>query len=268
MPFTYLKTTPLVPGISPVKIYYRSEGEGETLLVLHGGWGYGVYPFDRQIETLRRKWKVVIPDRSGYGRSTHIIEDLPADFHYRAANETLLFLDALGIDHTVVWGHSDGAVIGAILGITAPHRIRRLILESFHYYRVKNHSRDFFEQLANHPEALGESLCRKLAAEHGKEYWKTIISNQGKAWLGIADKSKHPGDDLYGGTLNRLLIPTLFIHGKHDPRTEPGELDAINRAVPKSDMRILDAYHSPHSEVSTADLTTRIACEFLAEIGV
>lgn len=265
MPYIHLKTTPLVAGISPVKIYYRSEGEGETLLILHGGWGYGVYPFDRQIDVLRTDWNLIIPDRSGYGRSTHIVEGLPADFHHRAAEETLAFLDKLEIERTVIWGHSDGAVIGAILGIIAPNRIRCLILESFHYYRDKNNSRGFFEMLANHPETLGESLCAKLAAEHGKEYWKTIISSQGKAWLDLADKRNFPEDDLYGGELNRLLIPTLFIHGRHDPRTETCELEAVNRAVQKCRMRILDAHHSPHSEATTADLTTMIALEFLKE---
>lgn len=264
VPYTYLKTTPLIPGVSPVKIHYRIEGEGETLLVLHGGWGYGVYPFDRQIAALRTNWKVLVPDRSGYGRSTRV-DSFPSDFHYRAADETLEFMDELRIDRPVIWGHSDGAVIGAILGIIAPDRIRGLILESFHYYRVKNHSCEFFEKLAFHPETLGESLCAKFEAEHGKEYWKTIISSQAKAWFDLAATSKTADDDLYGGRLDTLQVPTLFIHGRHDPRTEPNELDAVRRAVRKCDMRILDAHHSPHSEPATADLTTRIALEFLRQ---
>jgi 3-oxoadipate enol-lactonase len=263
VPYTYIKTSPLIPIVSPAEIYYRTEGEGESLLILHGGWGYGVYPFDRQVGVLRTQWKVIIPDRSGYGRSTRIVHGFPTDFHYLAATETLAFLDSLNVQRTAAWGHSDGAVIAAIMGIMAPDRISRLILESFHYYRAKNHSREFYEQLAYHPETLGESLCRKFEVEHGKEYWKTIISNQGKAWLDIGDKSISPDDDLYRGSLPRLLAPTLFIHGRHDPRTEPGELDAVRRAVQKCDMRILDAYHSPHSESATADLTTKIALEFL-----
>ena len=103
--------------------------------------------------------------------------------------------------------------------------------------------------------------------KHSKEYWKTIISNQGKAWIDIADKSNGPDDDLYRGTLNNLLIPTLFIHGRHDPRTEPGELDSVRRIVQKCDMRILDAYHSPHGESATADIVSQTAQAFLQEIS-
>ena len=265
MPYTYLKTTPLNPGVSPVKIHYTIEGEGETLLILHGGWGYGLYPFDRQIAAVRTNWKVIVPERSGYGRSTHIVDGFPTDFHYRAADETLAFLDELGIERSVIWGHSDGAVIGAILGIIAPDRVKGLILESFHYYRVKNHSREFFEKLAFHPESLGESLRTKFEAEHSKEYWKTIITSQARAWFDLAENSKSADEDLYGGRLHELQVPTLFIHGRHDPRTEPNELDAVRSAVRKCDMKVLDAYHSPHSEAGTADLTTRIAFEFLRQ---
>ena len=265
MPYTHLKTTPLIPGVSPIKIHYRIEGEGEPLLILHGGWGINVFPFDRQIATLRTNWKVIVPDRSGYGRSTHITGGLPTDFHYRAAEETLAFLDELGIDQSVIWGHSDGAVIGALLGLIAPDRVKGLILESFHYYRVKSRYIEFFEKFAFHPEASGASLCSKFEAEHGKDYWKTIITSQSRAWLDLAEKSKTADEDLYGGRLHELQVPTLFIHGRHDPRTEPTELDVVRTAVPTCDMKILDAYHSPHSEAATADLTTRIVLEFLKQ---
>src|SRR5216110_1296208 len=84
MPYSSLQSSPLVDRISPVKIYYRDEGEGLPLLFLHGGWGYGIYPFNRQIGALRDEYRMIIPDRGGYGRSTRILRDLPPDFHYRA----------------------------------------------------------------------------------------------------------------------------------------------------------------------------------------
>ena len=77
-----------------------------------------------------------------------------------------------------------------------------------------------------------------------------------------------PDDDLYHGRLHEITAPTLFIHGKLDPRTEPGELDAVSAQLPHAEMRILDnAAHSPHSESAAADLVTQIAREFLAFRG-
>jgi len=58
--------------------------------------------------------------------------EMPMDFHQRAAQETLAFLDALGIERAAFWGHSDGAVIGAMLGMRAAERCESLILEAFH----------------------------------------------------------------------------------------------------------------------------------------
>ena len=258
----------MVPGISPVQIYYRDEGVGLPLLFLHGGWGYEMYPFARQTGALREHHRIVIPDRSGYGRSPELVEDLPPDFHYRAATETLAFMDALDIERAVFWGHSDGAVIAAILGFTAPQRVSCLVLEAFHYYRLKPASRKFFESLANEPEALGTELCEKLARELGADYWRRLITTHAKAWLQLARESNSPTDDIYAGRLHEITAPTLFIHGRLDPRTEPGELDAVRAQLPQSEMQILDGgSHSPHSEGATADLIAAIVTNFLTKIA-
>jgi pimeloyl-ACP methyl ester carboxylesterase len=259
-----LQTSPLVPGISPVEIHYRDEGEGLPLVLLHGGWGYGLNPFDRQIDELRAGFRVVCPDRSGYGGSTRLVADFSTDFHYRAAVETLNLLDSLGIERAFLWGHSDGAVIAAIIGFTAPKRVLGLILEAFHYYRMKPASREFFEALAHRPETLDADLCAKFAVQLGGDNWRKLVTSHAKAWMEIALESSGPQDDLYRGRLHEVSVPTLFIHGRLDPRTEPGELDAVSAQLPHAEMRILDnAGHSPHSETASADLATGIAREFL-----
>jgi pimeloyl-ACP methyl ester carboxylesterase len=193
-----------------------------------------------------------------------LVGDLPTDFHYRAASETLTFMDSLDIERAFLWGHSDGAVIAAIIGFTAPERVHGLILEAFHYYRMKPGSRELFETLAYKPEALGAELCERFALEFGREDWRKLITSHAKAWLQLAAECSNPEEDLYRGRLNEIRAPTLFIHGRLDPRTEPGELDAASQQLPHAEMRILDgAGHSPHSESDSADLVTQIAREFL-----
>jgi pimeloyl-ACP methyl ester carboxylesterase len=132
----------LAPSLSPVEIHYRESGSGTPIVFLHGGWGYEVYPFDRQIREFGDRFRILIPDRTGYGGSMRLSQ-VPTDFHARAAVETVRLLDALHIERPVLWGHSDGAVIAAMIGITSPDRISGLILEAFHFYRVKPGSRDF-----------------------------------------------------------------------------------------------------------------------------
>jgi pimeloyl-ACP methyl ester carboxylesterase len=241
------------------RIHYREAGAGPPLVILHGGWGYEIFPFDRQIEALAGRCRIVIPDRSGYGRSPKI-EDLPVDFHRRAAEETLHVLDALEIGQAALWGHSDGAVIGAMLGLAAPQRFRGLILEAFHYSKIKKGSMDFFHVMISDPDSVGERAAAALERDHGAG-WRGVLKRNAEAWIEIAKTG--PGD-LYGGKLSELKPPALFIDGGRDPRTEPGDLEAVRRALPGAEMRRIEgAGHSPHSEPAQAAECTRLASGFL-----
>ncbi|HKP87195.1 MAG TPA: alpha/beta hydrolase [Blastocatellia bacterium] len=265
MSFITVNQSPLLPGVSPVEIHYREYGNasGTPLVFLHGGWGYEVYPFDRQVETFGKDCRIVIPDRTGYGRSMRI-NSLPVDFHRRAAREMMSFLDALDMEGAILWGHSDGAVIAMMMALQSPHRFAGIILEAFHYYRDKPGSKGFFETMSESPEMLGGRVTKVLAEDHGEDYWKELIVINGLAWLGIAEQSARPKQDLYDGKLRELSVPTLFLHGSDDPRTEPGELDAVREELKRAEMRIIQGGgHAPHSQKSVADECNRIAAEFM-----
>jgi 3-oxoadipate enol-lactonase len=266
VPFATISESPLIPGVSPVRIHYREAGDGLPLIFLHSGWGYCSYPFDNQIEEFSGRFKIIIPDRSGYGRSAKI-DALPADFHARAATEMIRLLDDLNIRRGVLWGHSDGAVVAAWMGLLAPARFKGLILEAFHYFRVKPRSEEFFRTLAHNPEQVGEQTSRRLVLDHGEDCWREVVKINSDAWLKIAAESKHASEDLYGGRLKELTVPTIFIHGVLDPRTEPGELDAVGEILPRATInRIEGARHSPHSEKGVARHTNELARSFLQGI--
>lgn len=266
MPHIDLASSALAPGISPVRLYYRDAGAGRPIVVLHGGWGYEVYPFERQVAALADDYRVVIPDRSGYGRSGRL-QWQETDFHHRAAAETWALLDALGLDQPMLWGQSDGAVIALLMGLSAPDRLSGMILEATHLWRNKPASRPFFETMMHNPERLGARVTDALTREHGDQ-WRDLMRINGDAWLRIAADPSAPADDLYGGRLAELRVPTLVIHGARDPRTEPGELEALRRALPGIAQFVVlaEGGHSPHSERSTVDEVTRVAREFVAQL--
>jgi pimeloyl-ACP methyl ester carboxylesterase len=208
----------------------------------------------------------VIPDRTGYGGSGRLVRQ-EVDFHHRAAAETFAVIDALGIERPVLWGHSDGAVIALLMGLAAPERLSGLIVEATHFFRNKPASRAFFDTMKGNPDGLGERVAAVLAREHG-DAWRDVIRTNGDAWRRIADERPTPDADLYGGRLRTLGLPTLVVHGGRDPRTEPGELDALRAALPDARFEILpEAGHSPHSERATGDEVTRTAQRFLSEAG-
>src|SRR4051794_39467889 len=108
MPIVQLDQSPLAPNVSPVDIHVRDLGPptGFPVVLLHGGRGYEFYPFDRQIAAMP-EYRIIAPDRSGYGKSTPI-HALPPRFHDAAAAETEAVLDKLGVTRCCLWGHSDG----------------------------------------------------------------------------------------------------------------------------------------------------------------
>jgi len=266
VPKVTIASSPLAPGVAPVRIQYRDAGSGSPVVFLHGGWGYEIYPFDRQIEALAPSHRLVIPDRTGYGGSGRL-ESQAVDFHQRAAGETLAVLDALGLEQPVLWGHSDGAVIALLAGLAQPARVAGLIVEAAHLFRSKPASRGFFETMMTNPDGLGDRVTSVLARDHG-ERWRDVIRMNGAAWLAIEQARATAGDDLYGGRLGTLRVPTLIVHGAKDPRTEPGELEALRAALPSARVALIAAGgHSPHSERLAADETTAAAEGFLAGIA-
>jgi pimeloyl-ACP methyl ester carboxylesterase len=268
VPTLSLPESPHAPGVSPVNIHYREFGSGRPLVILHGGWGYGIYPFDRQIAEFAGQYRILIPDRSGYGHSSRVSGEMPLDFHRRAALETFCFLDALGIEKSILWGQSDGAVIAAMMGLIAPHRCASLVLEAFHYFRRKPGSRFFFERFAEHPEELGDETRRLLAEDHGETNWPTVLRRNCGVWFRIADSVHRPDEDLYDGRLGELQVPTLFLHGSLDPRTEPGEMDCVRQVLPHTTMRFIAAgKHSPHGEEDAWQECNKNASEFFRSIA-
>lgn len=108
--------------IDSVKLYYEITGEGEPLLLLHGGLG-GSEHFSKVSPLLAESFKVITVDRRGHGRSS----DNGEPYHYATmADEMAAFLEYLQIDAVDMLGFSDGGVVGLHLASTYPHKVKHL----------------------------------------------------------------------------------------------------------------------------------------------
>jgi pimeloyl-ACP methyl ester carboxylesterase len=236
------------------RFWVEEVGEGPPLVCLHSGWGRAVMPFDDAITRLAPRYRIIFPDRRGYGRSTPL-DRLPLDFHERAAHDLDAILESLAIDRPILWGHSDGAVISALWA--SRRRPRALVLESIHYHRAK--SREFFARYAGDPESLPTATRERLAADHG-ERWPTVVRMHSQVWLDFHDV----GGDFYGERLAAIRAPTLVVHGESDPHTPVDEVEEVARRIPGADLFVVrGGGHSPHSEPAVAATVTDRVSDFL-----
>ena len=105
-------------------IAYRTDGEGEPLVLVHGVGG-GAENWDGVVAALPERFQVIRLDLSGHGRSGLIttpctVQDL--------ARDVTDVMDALGIRSAAIAGFSLGGLIAQSIALDAPERITKLVL--------------------------------------------------------------------------------------------------------------------------------------------
>lgn len=236
---------------------------GRPLLLLHGYTG-GKNDFVDVIGPLaERGWHVVAPDHRGHGSSSKPASEDDYSFELFAA-DALALADTLGWDSFVLLGHSMGGMIAQILTLTAPERVRGLILMDTSHRRVEID-----------PEIV--ALGAKLAREEGLEVIIGLLAEMEDPLSTPAHERlcaerpgyRERGDDntracspaMYAsmllqitgdgdrlGDLASIACPTLVIVGDQDvPFIEPSRRMAD--AIPGARLELLaGAGHSPQFE--------------------
>ena len=105
-------------------IAYQDSGGSGPAVVLSHGFLMDHSMFDHQVAALRDRYRVITWDERGFGgtRAT-------GEFTYwDSARDVLALMDHLGIDSAVVGGMSQGGFLSLRVALTAPERVRALIL--------------------------------------------------------------------------------------------------------------------------------------------
>ena len=106
-----------------VDTYYERHGAGEPLLLMHGALSSS-HDLEGLAAELAKHFDVITPDRRAHGRTPDVEGPLGYEI---MADDTIAFMDALGIDRAHLVGYSDGANIGMIMAINHPDRVRKLV---------------------------------------------------------------------------------------------------------------------------------------------
>ncbi|MCX8126593.1 MAG: alpha/beta hydrolase [Dehalococcoidia bacterium] len=108
------------------QVYYRTEGGGEPLVLLHQAPLAGV-EFRAVAPFLGRDFRVIVPDLPGHGQSDDPPYEYGVDDYARAI---VGLMDALGIDRACLGGNHTGSAVSLSIAVNYPARVRKLILSA------------------------------------------------------------------------------------------------------------------------------------------
>jgi pimeloyl-ACP methyl ester carboxylesterase len=108
--------------VNGIQIYYALYGEGDPVILLHGGLGHADM-WSHQVAELSKTYQVIVMDSRGHGRSTR--NDEPYTYELMAS-DVIALMDFLKIDKASLIGSSDGGIIGLVMAINNPERLERV----------------------------------------------------------------------------------------------------------------------------------------------
>jgi len=124
-----------VSDLHTIHVEESGNPNGKPIIFLHGGPGGGIEPVYRQYFD-PEKWRIIIFDQRGCGRSTPHAE-LRENTTWNLVADIEKIREHFGIDKWVVFGGSWGSTLSLSYAITHPERCKALVLRGIFMIRKK-----------------------------------------------------------------------------------------------------------------------------------
>lgn len=245
-----------------LEIYYESHGEGEPLMLIHGGTATG-RSWTAHLPAFTEHFRVFVLDSRGHGRTNNPKGELD----YRTmADDMAALIGALGLRTPLVLGYSDGGQIALELGMRYPGLARALVLGGTQYRFSEAYLEVVRELLGltEGDEVDTEILEREqpefvayLREAHGRvygpEYWKTYLEHIASLWM---TPLRYTEEDLAA-----ITDPVLILVGDRDGTCTEESIELFG-LLPDAELAV--APGSDHGFVEAkATLFDALALDFL-----
>jgi pimeloyl-ACP methyl ester carboxylesterase len=117
--------------VNGLSLYYEEHGSGESLVLLHGGFGAAEL-LGPMIPALAAQRRVIAVDLQGHGHTADIDRPLRPE---HMADDIAGLIEHFGLEHADVMGYSLGGLVALRTAIQHPDRVRRLVLVSVPFRR-------------------------------------------------------------------------------------------------------------------------------------
>jgi proline iminopeptidase len=284
-----------------VLIYYEALGQGQPLLILHGGPGASHDYFLPYLLPLARTNRVVFIDERGSGKSEKL-EDAKAYTVENMVEDVEAVRQRLGLGRMNLLGHSYGGVLAEAYALKYQHNLAHLILGStFHSTKALNevfrqmkanmtpelrHRIDAMEKagLFGHGKAYeqGRYTTDYMVAAWGEGYFPYVYRRRpdpgydptntaGMAWDLYREMWGSHGEFIvdvnlvsveYADRLPSITVPTLITVGDHD-QVAPSISEEMHRLIKGSMLSLIpEAGHMTFVDQPT--LYVKVVNDFLS----
>lgn len=228
------------------RLYYATFGQGDAVVLLHGGSGSSDH-WANQVPALAARFRVVVIDTRGHGRSTR--DDQPLSYH-QFAGDAVAVLDALKLERASFVGWSDGGIVALDLAITHPDRVAKVVAFG------ANSDLSGMKPGGGPAFAAYLDLC-------ARDYQRLSPTPKGFPALRAAlarlwrSQPSYTAEQLAG-----IRAPTLILDGDHEEIIRPEHTRALAQRIPGARLVILpDSSHFAHWQ--HPDAFTRALLDFL-----
>jgi pimeloyl-ACP methyl ester carboxylesterase len=264
-PIRHLRAT--VDGIDT---FYREAGpaDGPIVLLPHG-YPASSFVYRNLMAALGRRYRLVAPDLPGFGYSA---TPSPENFGYTFdgyATFLQAFVDALNLDHYVIWLHDYGSQFGFRLAMHAPERVAGLVIQNGDIYEEAFGPKyDFLKESWNNPgpdarrniaehvtlkgfesEFRGElpdDVADRISPDLWTLHWSLMSTPERIANLVHLLEDQPSTLDWFGkeqAYLREHQPPTLIVWGPHDGYMPEKSAQAYRRDLPDAPIHLLGGGH-------------------------
>jgi pimeloyl-ACP methyl ester carboxylesterase len=263
-----------------IRLHYTEHGDPTRppVVLVHGNGAMArEMELSGLVERLTPGFRVIVFDRPGYGHSER---PNGRDYDPQAQAQLLLrALDALGISHPTVLGHSWGAMVAMAMARARPERIRAVVLVSGYY----TPSLRLDAPLLGAPAlpAIGTLMRHTVSPLIGRLLWPLMVrrifapdrvterfQREYPVWMSLrpsqllASAAEAGMMPLQAVTLKRreeeLSVPTLIVAGESDWLVMTRwQSQRLHRRMPSSRLRLVPGaghmvHHTAPEEVAAA----------------
>ncbi len=194
----------MLAAVNAIQIHYEKSGSGQPLILLHGN-GESNRIFDKAIPILSQHFTVYALDTRGHGKSGKV-----DSYHYAdMAEDVRCFIETLGLQKPILYGFSDGGIIGLMLAAQHPNLLSRLITSGVNI----------------RPDGIRNGWLNLFKAAYA-------LTKDPKIKMMLEEP------DIPSETLQKITIPTIVLAGSRD-MVKQAHTEQIAGSIKGSTLRIL-----------------------------